>query len=72
MQDQFEGLGLGQNRKELGPEPTCMNVDDQVLPAMRNKDKKNEGPSEYPEGEEVNEDELKYGEPIPQSKMRIA
>lgn len=72
MQEQFENMGLGQDNRNLGPEPTAMNVDDQVIPAMRNAGRKNNQPSEYPEGEEVNEEEIKFGEPIPQAKMRIA
>ena len=60
-----------QDRNQLGPEPTAMNVDDQVLPAMRNRGKKNEL-SEYPEGEEFNEEELKNGEPISPENIRVA
>jgi hypothetical protein len=38
---------------------------------MRNRGKKNEL-SEYPEGEEFNEEELKNGEPISPENIRVA
>jgi len=48
-----------------------LNVDDQVLPALRSGAGKNQ-PAMYAPGEEFNEDEEVNGEPITPAMMAIA
>lgn len=65
------GFNQQMYQNEVYKESVPLNVDDQVLPALKPNAGKNQ-PAMYAPGEEFNEDEEINGEPITPAMMAIA